>query len=64
MFVVLVFLNPKKKIVGSDKTIIKLGKTESKAGRALRSTSNQSSEPCRVVQHPKQKQCITVFCGH
>ena len=39
--------------------IIKIDNTQitrnEKAGRAIRSTSNQSSEPCEVAQYPQQK---------
>jgi len=39
--------------------MIKIGNTQitlnEEAGRALRSTSNQSSEPCQVAQYPQQR---------
>ena len=34
------------------------------AGRTLRSTSNQSSEPCEVAQYPQPKQTQTSRDAH
>jgi len=33
---------------------------DEEAGRALRSTSDQSSEPCEVAQYPQQRHCNTL----